>query len=263
MFLPFPTLFYKKLSCSTFQECLATEKWLAEDHKKRKNLPATAYPQQTPLWERNVAEEMVASQPLSADLLDIQKEMEFMPTPSHDPMEELFGTRDTQAEEEKGGFASFSQFNEPKEFTPEFLEVSEAEKEKGDIFAPPESPAPVVESKSDPIDDLLKLSQVHTEESAQNDVEEEEQDEPFHDAGQQEDVVNPFASLPTAEKQPLGLDDFDAELEQQLAAFNIGASEGVQKPPSQKKDLIDNDGWGDEDDDDGGDEEGDGRDIEW
>ncbi|KAL5960627.1 Coatomer subunit beta [Taenia solium] len=248
-----------------WEECLAAEKWLAEDHKKRKNLSATAYPQQTPLWERNVAEEMAASKPLSADLLDVQKEMEFVPTPPHDPMEELFGTQDMQAEE-KGGFASFPDFSEPKESTPLFSEAPEVKKEKEDVFAPLEPPAPVVESKSDPIDDLLKLSQVHMEEiGAQNDVEEEdkeeEQDEPFHDVGQQEDVVNPFAPLSTTEKQPLGLDNFDAELEQQLAAFNIGVSEGVQqKPPSQKKVLADDDGWVDENDDDGDGEEGGGSD---
>ncbi|KAL5105903.1 Coatomer subunit beta [Taenia crassiceps] len=253
-----------------WEECLAAEKWLAEDHKKRKTLPATAYPQQTPLWERNVTEEMAASEPLSADLLDVQKEVEFMPIPSHDPMEELFGTprihTEEEEEEEKGGFASFPNFDEPRELIPQFSEVPEVNQEKGDIFAPAEPPTPVIESKSDPIEDLLKLSQVHTEASAQNGAEEEdeeeEKDEPFHDVGQQEDVVNPFASLSTTEKHPIRLDDLkfdDLELEQQLAAFNIGASEGIQKS-SQKKNPTDDDGWGDENDDEEG---GENEDFKW
>ncbi|CDI98753.1 Coatomer subunit beta [Echinococcus multilocularis] len=246
-----------------WEGCLAAEKWLAEDHKKRRNLPATAYPQQTPLWERKIAEEMLSSKPLSADLLDIQKEVKLMGTPPHDPIEELFGTQDTGRESDKGGFTPFRDFNEPKELIPEFLEASEVKEEERDVFAPLKPPAPAVESKSDPINDLLKLSQAHTEENVPNDVEkeeDEEQEEPFHDAGQQGNVMDLFASPPTAGNHPLGLDDFDVELEQQLSAFNIGASEGVQKPTSVKKDLLDDNGWGDEDDDSDGIEEGDGGD---
>ncbi|VDM31600.1 unnamed protein product [Hydatigera taeniaeformis] len=247
-----------------WEECLAAEKWLAEDHKKHKGLPATAYPQETPLWERNIAEEMIASKPLSADLMDVENEMEFMPTPPHDPVEELFGTQDGLKTEEKtkDGFAPFLDFeDEPRKLSPQFSKSPEEKIEGENILAPLEPPVPVIdEGKSDPIDELLKLSEVHITKSApRNDIEEEEeQDEEgeqeysFHDAGQQENAPNPFTSLSTPGKQLFGLDDFDAELEHQLATFNTAPNESLQKPSNEgkKKGITDDGGWSDESGDD-------------
>lgn len=205
---------------------MASEKFLAKDRKVRRNLPASAYPSQTPVWERDIAAEKMAcghlevpgTPPAAIDTL-------LFDDPSAPPL-------------------------------------------------PPPSP-PTVHPASDPIADLLKLSSnaptfpPETRKPSVGDLEEEEDifstavadhtgtvhpdvippvvvNDPFH---------SPNAMPPTTSLlQP---DIFDAELEQQLASFNISGGVSIPEVVNLKKPAqpeVDDDEE-DDDEDDWSDEE--------
>ncbi|VUZ39819.1 unnamed protein product [Hymenolepis diminuta] len=261
------------------EESLAAEKFLAADHCRRKNLPATVYPEQTPLWERDVAEEMLAFKPLSSDLSDVQESLSksaenLMGSPLEStPLPTL---PFINSKVEKKPF----QEEDPFQFTEEI-----PTEKKVDIFesyefsASPLSPKTTKENKRDPIEDFLKASQAHAEQHRGADFfdqeanmeQEEDEEEPFHDVGPSHEEIkketNIFAApiAPQSQKPAShsALDDFDAELEQQLAAFNIGGGVSYAAGPSagfhpqppfsgespKKKSSPDSDdGWGDDDD---------------
>lgn len=258
-------------------------------------MPANSYITQTPLWERDIFEEMRDFKPPSADLLEVQESLS-KPSPFENPIESLLTSKQP------------SQHQEVKQSTPPAISPKlESKKPIGeDLFkftqqapakitldpfepsAPQLSPKlPATETtKRDAIDDFLKASQAHSEQSRGDDffdpeVNMEQKDEEGKDEEFSHGLAPPFETTkkemdslaaPMSAPQPpkpaphSALDDFDAELEQQLAAFNIGGRSGPShntdilagfqpSVASSKKsaDLGDDDGddgWGDEDDED-------------
>uniref|UniRef100_A0A5K3FPG1 Beta'-coat protein n=1 Tax=Mesocestoides corti TaxID=53468 RepID=A0A5K3FPG1_MESCO len=226
-----------------WKESLEAERWLVHDRQVRRNLPASVYPQQTPVWERDVAQEMLSSGGAAPD-----------PRPPVDSI--LFGD---------------SEYEEPAK--------------------PPADPVADLLKVSTQMQNQAP-HKVAVEEAEEEGVEDEDDEEvSFHDLGESdpkpfkcklptpppssmEQAFDPFSQLADFETPPPvqhttsgvlhaapppapSMDDFDAELEQQLAAFNIGVesfgASGVAPsappPPTQKSGAVIDDDWGDEDDD--------------
>lgn len=258
---------------------MAAEKFLAADHCRRKNLPATVYPEQTPLWERDVAEEMLAFKPPSADLSDVQESLSKSAEKlMESPLESipLPTSPFINSKVEKKLF----QEEDPFQFTEQIPTERKVDIfESYELSAPPLSPKTTKENKRDPIEDFLKASQAHAEQHRDADFfdqeadmeQEEDEEEPFHDVGPSHEEIKKEANIfaaPIAPQSPKpvshsALDDFDAELEQQLAAFNIGGgvshaagpSAGFHphppfsgEAPKKKSSPDSDDGWGDDDD---------------
>ena len=235
---------------------MAAEKYLAKDRKERRNLPASAYPQQIPIWERDISEEM-ANCKVSLDNIGAPETLQ-------DPMADLFAPHH---QEERSSIEEFEPFDHPKPSNDGFLNVFERAEEKEieaeeNLFVPVEPSAPLapLETKRDAIEDLLKMSQTHTH-SEENILEEDSrgvyEEKAFQDVGQlgeeklQEQPLFHLQKSPLPPEQPpsLLLDDFDTELEKQLAAINIR----TEMPPEEKRSHHleggNDDGWGDENDD--------------
>lgn len=257
-----------------FEESLAAEKFLAADHRRREIMPAALYPEQTPLWERDIAEEMLMSTPLTTDLLDVNENLS---KPDNNVMKSLLASKPIPTSPIISSTVNVraSQEKDPFKFT------EQTPTEKVDVFesyepSAPLSPKTTTENKRDPIEDFLKAFQSRAEKDQSVDLffqeadkePEEFDEEPFHDIGSFDEEKTKGVDIFGAPQPPepvshSALDDFDAELEQQLAAFNIGGGVSYStvpvvgfnpQPPSfseaskKKSSGNSDDGWGNDDD---------------